>query len=47
MRIARWEYPVVERAEGETKRIGEGFVIGESVVAFPDGRTVADVLAGI
>jgi len=45
MRIARWQYPVVERAEGETKRIGEGFVIEDSVVPFPDGLTVADVLA--
>ncbi len=38
MRIARWEYP-----DGE---VGEGFVIGDAVVPFPDGLTVAEVLAG-
>ncbi|GGI47477.1 2-keto-4-pentenoate hydratase/2-oxohepta-3-ene-1,7-dioic acid hydratase in catechol pathway [Agromyces flavus] len=36
MRIARWTH-----AGG----IGEGFVIGDGVVAFPRGLTVADVLA--
>jgi 2-keto-4-pentenoate hydratase/2-oxohepta-3-ene-1,7-dioic acid hydratase in catechol pathway len=38
MRIARW-------ADSDG-RVGEGFVIGERVVAFPDGGTVADVLEG-
>jgi 2-keto-4-pentenoate hydratase/2-oxohepta-3-ene-1,7-dioic acid hydratase in catechol pathway len=37
MRLARW------RHDGA---VVEGFVIGDSVVAFPDGATVADVLAG-
>ena len=37
MRIARWE-----PAEGSVE---EGFVIEDRVVPFPDGRTVADVLA--
>lgn len=37
MRIARWSTP-----QGA---VGEGFVIGERVVPFPDGLTVADVLA--
>ncbi|CAM5485200.1 fumarylacetoacetate hydrolase family protein [Leifsonia shinshuensis] len=36
MRIARWSTP---------QGVGEGFVIGERVVPFPDGLTVADVLA--
>ena len=36
MRIARW------RHDGA---IGEGFVVGDAVIAFPDGLTVADVLA--
>ncbi|GAA1943040.1 fumarylacetoacetate hydrolase family protein [Microbacterium deminutum] len=57
MRIARWEeIPRVDRPEGETPvagrgseatetKRGEGFVIGDSVVPFPDGLTVADVLA--
>ena len=45
MKIARWSHPVVERAEGETKRIGEGFVIDDRVVPFPDGLTVAEVLS--
>jgi 2-keto-4-pentenoate hydratase/2-oxohepta-3-ene-1,7-dioic acid hydratase in catechol pathway len=36
MRIARWEL------DGT---IGEGFVIDDAVVPFPDGRTVASVLA--
>ena len=38
MRIARW-------ADSDG-RVGEGFVIGERVVAFPDDGTVADVLEG-
>ncbi|MBD3942740.1 fumarylacetoacetate hydrolase family protein [Microbacterium sp. NEAU-LLC] len=37
MRIARWDHRGV---------VGEGFVIGARVVSFPDGLTVADVLAG-
>ncbi|MCR2810927.1 MULTISPECIES: fumarylacetoacetate hydrolase family protein [unclassified Microbacterium] len=37
MKIARWTH-------GET--LGEGFVIEDQVVAFPDGQTVADVLRG-
>ncbi|MBO1741786.1 fumarylacetoacetate hydrolase family protein [Leifsonia sp. TF02-11] len=37
MRIARWT------ADGSV--IGEGFVVGDRVVPFPDGLTVADVLA--
>ena len=37
MRIARWT------KNGE---VGEGFVIDERVVSFPDGQTVADILAG-
>ena len=37
MRIARWE------ADGS---VGEGFVVGDRVIAFPDGQTVADILAG-
>lgn len=37
MRIARW-------TDGSS--LGEGFVIGDRVVPFPDGLTVADVLAG-
>lgn len=37
MRIARWE------AEGV---VGEGFVVGDRVIPFPDGQTVADILAG-
>ncbi|GAA4155025.1 fumarylacetoacetate hydrolase family protein [Leifsonia shinshuensis] len=36
MRIARWSTP---------QGVGEGFVIGERVVPYPDGLTVADVLA--
>jgi 2-keto-4-pentenoate hydratase/2-oxohepta-3-ene-1,7-dioic acid hydratase in catechol pathway len=36
MRIARWIHDGV---------LAEGFVEGESVVPFPDGKTVADVLA--
>jgi 2-keto-4-pentenoate hydratase/2-oxohepta-3-ene-1,7-dioic acid hydratase in catechol pathway len=35
MKVARW------RHDG---RVGEGFVIDDTVVAFPDGSTVADVL---
>jgi 2-keto-4-pentenoate hydratase/2-oxohepta-3-ene-1,7-dioic acid hydratase in catechol pathway len=42
MRIARWT-PADGTAPGE---VGEGFVIGDRVVAFPDGATVADILAG-
>jgi 2-keto-4-pentenoate hydratase/2-oxohepta-3-ene-1,7-dioic acid hydratase in catechol pathway len=38
VRVARW-------ASGE-REVGEGFVIEDSVVPFPDGLTVADVLAG-
>ncbi|MGH1523947.1 fumarylacetoacetate hydrolase family protein [Leifsonia sp. L25] len=38
MRIARWS-----TAQGGT--VGEGFVIGDRVVPFPDGRTVSEVLA--
>jgi 2-keto-4-pentenoate hydratase/2-oxohepta-3-ene-1,7-dioic acid hydratase in catechol pathway len=37
MRIARWTHHGV---------VGDGFVVGERVVAFPDGLTVADILAG-
>ena len=37
MRIARWSTP--------QSVVGEGFVSGERVVPFPDGLTVADVLA--
>lgn len=36
MRIARWEVDGV---------VGEGFVVDDRVVAFPDGQTVADILA--
>ena len=50
MRIARWqstvagrESPVVERVEASIDR--EGFVIDDRVVPFPDGLTVAEVLA--
>lgn len=39
MRIARWQ-------ESGSRVPGEGFVVDESVVAFPDGLGVADVLAG-
>lgn len=38
MRIARWT------ADGA--RIDEGFVVEDRVIAFPDGQTVADILAG-
>lgn len=37
MRIARWT---------DGAGIGEGFVVGDRVVPFPDGQTVADILAG-
>ncbi|MDR7183826.1 2-keto-4-pentenoate hydratase/2-oxohepta-3-ene-1,7-dioic acid hydratase in catechol pathway [Microbacterium trichothecenolyticum] len=37
MRIARWTDGTV---------VGEGFVVGDRVIAFPDGQTVADILAG-
>lgn len=37
MRIARWTDGTV---------VGEGFVVDDRVVPFPDGMTVADVLAG-
>jgi 2-keto-4-pentenoate hydratase/2-oxohepta-3-ene-1,7-dioic acid hydratase in catechol pathway len=37
MRIARWQ-----QAEG----IGEGFVLGDRVIPFPGGATVASVIAG-
>lgn len=37
MRVARWE---------ASSGIGEGFVIDDRVVGFPDGQTVAEVLAG-
>ncbi|MFK4835792.1 fumarylacetoacetate hydrolase family protein, partial [Microbacterium sp. ZW T2_14] len=37
MRIARWSHE---------NTVGEGFVIDDRVVAFPDGSTVADILAG-
>ena len=36
MRIARWQHG---------PEVGEGFVIDDQVVPFPDGLTVADVLA--
>lgn len=36
MRIARWTLG---------SKLGEGFVVGDSVVPFPDGLTVSDVLA--
>lgn len=36
MRIARWEHKAA---------VGEGFVIGDRVVPFPDGLRVADVLS--
>ncbi|NYE18223.1 fumarylacetoacetate hydrolase family protein [Microbacterium immunditiarum] len=39
MRIARWETP------GDSQ-VGEGFVVEDGVVPFPDGLTVADILAG-
>lgn len=38
MRIARWTTP--------TGLTGEGFVIDDAVVAFPEGATVAEVVAG-
>ena len=38
MRIARWTI--------DGSAVGEGFVIGERVVPFPDALTVRDVLAG-
>lgn len=41
MRIARWTAPSDERSG-----IGEGFVIDESVVPFPRGLGVSEVLAG-
>ncbi|GAA5086491.1 hypothetical protein GCM10025760_06540 [Microbacterium yannicii] len=37
MRIARWSHENI---------VGEGFVIDDRVVAFPEGATVADILAG-
>lgn len=37
MRIARWSHE---------NTVGEGFVIDDRVVAFPEGATVADILAG-
>ena len=37
MRIARWTDGTV---------VGEGFVVGDRVIAFPDRQTVADILAG-
>jgi 2-keto-4-pentenoate hydratase/2-oxohepta-3-ene-1,7-dioic acid hydratase in catechol pathway len=37
MRIARWSHETT---------VGEGFVVDDRVVAFPDGLTVADILAG-
>jgi len=37
MRIARWS--------DTTGAVGEGFVVGDAVVPFPDGLTVSDVLA--
>lgn len=37
MRIARWSHETT---------LGEGFVVDDRVVRFPDGLTVADVLAG-
>lgn len=37
MRIARWQHG---------KDVGEGFVVGDTVVPFPDGHLVADILAG-
>lgn len=37
MKIARWT---------DDAGVGEGFVVGDRVVPFPDGRRVADVLAG-
>jgi len=37
MRIARWT---------DGTLVGEGFVVGDRVVPFPDGQTVADILAG-
>jgi 2-keto-4-pentenoate hydratase/2-oxohepta-3-ene-1,7-dioic acid hydratase in catechol pathway len=40
MRIARWTSP-----GGTDDSVAEGFVIGDRVVAFPRGATVADVLA--
>ncbi|UUT36121.1 fumarylacetoacetate hydrolase family protein [Microbacterium elymi] len=49
MRIARWQNQVAER--GAQRRdeapgaVYEGFVIGDRVVPFPDGLTVADILA--
>ncbi|WP_322410252.1 fumarylacetoacetate hydrolase family protein [Microbacterium invictum] len=40
MRIARWI------GDGHAGDTGEGFIIGDRVVPFPDGLTVARVLAG-
>jgi 2-keto-4-pentenoate hydratase/2-oxohepta-3-ene-1,7-dioic acid hydratase in catechol pathway len=37
VKIARWE--------GGAGVIGEGFVVDDRVIAFPDGQTVADILA--
>ncbi|MDR7187737.1 2-keto-4-pentenoate hydratase/2-oxohepta-3-ene-1,7-dioic acid hydratase in catechol pathway [Microbacterium sp. BE35] len=37
MRLARWSDGTV---------VGEGFVVGDRVVPFPDGQTVADILTG-
>ena len=45
MRLARWEYRRSLSELSETKR-GEGFVIDDRVVLFPDGLTVSAVLAG-
>jgi 2-keto-4-pentenoate hydratase/2-oxohepta-3-ene-1,7-dioic acid hydratase in catechol pathway len=49
MRIARWRTAVAELTAPdaepvEASSISEGFVIDDSVVPFPDGLTVADVL---
>ncbi|MGB4777346.1 fumarylacetoacetate hydrolase family protein [Microbacterium sp.] len=40
MRLARWTAP------GDDDRTREGFIIGDRAVEFPDGLTVADVIAG-
>ncbi len=42
MRIARW----VQRPPEQGGSVSEGFIIGDHVVPFPDGMSVAEVLAG-
>lgn len=51
MRVARWESAVVVRGGEATALrqaqgpIGEGFVVADRVVPFPEGQTVAEVIA--